>query len=229
VRDRPEGVEDGAVRQALRAWGIDGVGLAYAPVDLLAGLHLLSPPAGIPVTGVDLTGREELEQALAQVDRPWRGGPYSEPARALLAAHAVGLHRGLAEFDRAAARIGGGRQDGEPGPAGRELVVTHGEPHPGNLLRLPDGYLLVDWETVGLAVPERDLWPAAEQPADLARYAAATGRTPDPAALAFYRLRWYLADVAAFAGQFRSPHGESADEGRSWEGLAWTVKRLARR
>jgi spectinomycin phosphotransferase len=108
-------------------------------------------------------------------------------------------------------------------------VVTHGEPHPGNLLRLPGGYLLVDWDTVGLAVPERDLWLVATESADLARYAAATGRTPDPAALAFYRLRWYLDDVAAFAGQFRSPHGRTADTRQSWEGLAWTVERLVRR
>ena len=38
-------------------------------------------------------------------------------------------------------------------------VVTHGEPHPGNVLRMQAGGLrLVDWDTVRLAPPERDLW-----------------------------------------------------------------------
>ena len=41
----------------------------------------------------------------------------------------------------------------------RELVVTHGEPHAGNVMRRSDGrHLLVDWDTVAVAPPERDLW-----------------------------------------------------------------------
>ncbi|SDM21518.1 hypothetical protein SAMN05421874_14512 [Nonomuraea maritima] len=40
--------------------------------------------------------------------------------------------------------------------------------------------------------------PWAGGPYDRARYAAATGRTPDPGMLVLYRLRWALDDVADF-------------------------------
>jgi spectinomycin phosphotransferase len=36
-------------------------------------------------------------------------------------------------------------------------VLTHGEPHPANLLSAGGSLLLIDWDTVGLAPPERDL------------------------------------------------------------------------
>ena len=36
--------------------------------------------------------------------------------------------------------------------------MTHGEPHAGNVMRTDEGRLLVDWDTVALAPPERDLW-----------------------------------------------------------------------
>ncbi|MFG2077560.1 phosphotransferase family protein [Nonomuraea maritima] len=73
----------------------------------------------------------------------------------------------MREFDRPAARAGA-------------PVLTHGEPHPGNVLRAGSRTLLVDWDTVGTAPPERDLWHVVRDAGDLARYAAATGRTPDP-------------------------------------------------
>ncbi|WP_432843998.1 phosphotransferase family protein [Dactylosporangium sp. CA-092794] len=37
------------------------------------------------------------------------------------------------------------------------LVLTHGEPHPGNTMRTGGGWLLIDWDTALLAAPERDL------------------------------------------------------------------------
>jgi spectinomycin phosphotransferase len=49
------------------------------------------------------------------------------------------------------------REAAESGP----VVVTHGEPHPGNILRAAGGLYLIDWDTVGLALPERDLWMVA--------------------------------------------------------------------
>ena len=42
------------------------------------------------------------------------------------------------------------------------LVITHGEPHPGNLIRTGNGLAMVDWDTVALAPRERDLWMLAD-------------------------------------------------------------------
>jgi spectinomycin phosphotransferase len=185
-----------------------------AIIDLLAALHATPPPLSTPPRPLELSGRAALEQALQDTRLPWPGGPYAEPAREVIADHAGVLRRRLAEFDRTAARTG-------------EPVVTHGEPHPGNLLRSGGRWLLVDWDTVGLAVPERDLWLVARDADDLARYADATGRTPDPAALELYRLRWALDDVAEFVEWFRSPHERTPDAEQSWDALTGTLKTLA--
>ena len=40
-------------------------------------------------------------------------------------------------------------------------MITHGEPHPGNILRSRGRLLLIDWDTAGVALPERDLWHVA--------------------------------------------------------------------
>ncbi|MEV0146242.1 MULTISPECIES: phosphotransferase [unclassified Nonomuraea] len=185
-------------------------------IDLLACLHQAQPPPSLPVAPVALPQRAGLEQALddALDDRaaPWLGGPFGEPARALLSAHAGALRDRLAGLDRLT---------GEP--AGRRRVVTHGEPHPGNVLTLGDRCLLIDWDTVGLAPPERDLWHVAQDPADLDRYAEATGHRPDRSLLDGYRLRWALDDVAAFAVWFRAPHDGGADSEEAWAGLRDTV------
>ncbi|WP_327676076.1 aminoglycoside phosphotransferase family protein [Kitasatospora sp. NBC_00458] len=183
-------------------------------VDALARLHRAEPPATAPRRGPRLSARARLDAALADRTRPWTAGPYGERARTLVADHAAGLRRALDRFDRLA--------DGLDGP----LVVTHGEPHPGNLLRPPGRVLLVDWDTVGLAVPERDLWLVGADAGDLARYAEATGHTPRPAALALHRLRWALEDVDAYLHWFRSPHGDSEDARESWAALAGTVREL---
>ncbi|GAA2434517.1 hypothetical protein GCM10010191_56230 [Actinomadura vinacea] len=309
MKDRPEGLAESAVRDALGAWGIDAVPLQYAPVgfgdyhwiagerqwfvtvadigegfaglrsamdtawalrglefvvaplrtvhgetvrrlgeryaisvfpfvdgdsgefgqvlaaeqrilvlDMLAELHRTAPPSSTPVLRPEFPGRDDLEQALRESDRPWTGGPFSEPARALLAEHLTGLRGRLEEFDRRATELRG---------KGHEPVLTHGEPHPGNLLWTPERCLLIDWDTNGLAVPERDLWLVTQDPDELARYADATGRKPDPSALAFYGLRWDLNDVAEFADWFRSPHERTADLEQALDGLADILRRLA--
>ncbi|MGW2153105.1 phosphotransferase enzyme family protein [Nonomuraea sp. NPDC001699] len=183
-------------------------------IDLLAELHATPSPPSAPLRPLEPAGRAALERALAETGRPWTGGPYAERARALLARHAGALRARLRDFDRGSRDLG-------------PLVVTHGEPHPGNLLRHRGRCLLVDWDTVGLAVPERDLWLVARTPDDLARYAAATGRTPDPAALALYRLRWSLDDVAGYVAWFRAPHGHTRDAELSWQFLTGAVDDLA--
>jgi spectinomycin phosphotransferase len=107
-------------------------------------------------------------------------------------------------------------------------VLTHGEPHSGNLIRRGADYLLIDWDTAGLAPPERDLWwiiEGAGPEADL--YAALTGREVSQSALALYRLRWDLNDVGLLLGDFRRAHERDQDTEVGWEGLVGAVERLA--
>ena len=80
---------------------------------------------------------------------------------------------------------------------GRSLVVTHGEPHAGNLMRADTVTYLIDWDTAALALPERDLWLLHDHGNTevLRLYEDRTGHLVDPEALAFYRLRWRVEEL----------------------------------
>ena len=178
-------------------------------LDLLANLHRAASPSTGLRTYDPHSARECLEPALGQVDTPWQGGPYSEPARAWLARTSTALRQRLQEFDKLAEAL-----------VDRAVVVTHGEPHPGNLMRTTRGLVLVDWDTVALALPERDLWMLAPLSRDeKARYAAATGHEPDEAALELFSLAWDLADLAEYVTLFRSPHSRNEDTDQAWDEL----------
>ena len=41
---------------------------------------------------------------------------------------------------------------------GIDFVVTHGEPHAGNVVHAKSGPMLIDWDTARWAPRERDLW-----------------------------------------------------------------------
>ncbi|MFI1012774.1 phosphotransferase family protein [Streptomyces sp. NPDC020965] len=188
-------------------------------LDRLAELHSQEPPSTTPTTSLEPAGLGDIPTALAETDGAWPdGGPYSEPARKLLAEHADTVRARLADFETLVDRV---RRRGAP------LVVTHGEPHPGNLILGDDGYLVVDWDTVGLAVAERDLSLISTDPAVLARYTERTGRTPDRDALALYRLRWSLLDVAEFVEWFRGPHQRDEDTESAWKGFTETLGDLS--
>lgn len=173
----------------------------FSPADhnevltILAALHSCEPPADTPVLDVNPPNRGELE-ALLRDPGEWTGGPYSARARRLLTAKRALIRELLAEFDRLA------------GQTSTKAVVTHGEPHPGNLIRTEDGLKLIDWDTVGLAIPERDL---SRLDGEFTRYTELTGHVPDPAGLALYRLRWRLDDIADLAVWLRAPHEQSRD------------------
>jgi spectinomycin phosphotransferase len=183
-----------------------------ALIGILARLHGATPLARRTALarGPTPASRPELEAALGELSQPWSGGPYSEPARRLLARYAARLGDALARFDelmRAAARSG-------------PVVITHGEPHPGNILRAADQMLLIDWDTVGLALPERDLWMVAGDDAGAAgRYTELTGRPVRGVAMDLYRLRWGLDDIALAVRDFRAPHEQNEDSGLTWEAL----------
>ena len=178
--------------------------------EMLAALHG-SSHAGTPVRRIGLPRLGRLEQALGELGEAWTGGPYSEPARALLADDAGGIGQALAAFSDLAARF-----------TAAPRVITHGEPHPGNLIRTGKQLMLLDWDTVGLAPAERDLWML---PADaLDRYAGLTGRPVNPAGIRLYRLRWTLDDIRAFTEDLRAPHRQTAGPEHSWQALRESVR-----
>jgi spectinomycin phosphotransferase len=189
-------------------------------VDLLAALHQVTPGSRVPVARPGLPGRAGLEQALADLGRPWSGGPFAELARARLTGAAGAVRDLLAGFDRLAA----------PLAVAPRRVITHGEPHPGNVLPTRDGLRLIDWDTVGLAAPERDLWHVLDSAGGHAarRYTRATGHPVDPGALRFYRLRWALDDLAAYTGQLRAAHQRTAGAEAAWHALTSTVAHIVR-
>jgi spectinomycin phosphotransferase len=191
-----------------------------AIIDLLAALHTAAPSSiQLPSRPLELANRQTVEQALASLDIPWTGGPYAEPGRELLALYEGPLRQALARFDGLLGRV---RKAGGP------YVITHGEPHPGNLLRTPAGLRLVDWDMIALARPERDLWWVISGDRDAARYARRTGWAVNRDALALYRLRWGLDDVAEFLSEIRSPHQDTADTLTSWTALQETLAAIAK-
>ena len=183
-----------------------------ALIAILARLHGATPLARRTALARSPTpaSRPALEAALGELGRPWSGGPYSEPARRLLARQAARLSRALARFDELVRAAAG---SGPP-------VITHGEPHPGNIMRSGGRLLLIDWDTVGLGLPERDLWMAAgDDSGAVGRYTELTGHPVSGAAMDLYRLRWSLDDIALAVRDFRAPHEQNEDSGLTWETL----------
>ncbi|SEQ21601.1 phosphotransferase [Lentzea albida] len=158
--------------------------------ELLAALHACEPPEGCPVVPIGVPGRAELT---ALLDEP--GEWFSAAAREVFVAHADTVRAKLAELDELAAGLT------------EVLVVTHGEPHAGNVINSPRGLCLVDWDAVGLAPPERDHW-------------LVDGDSP------FYALRWAIDDVVAFTGKLRAPHERSQDAELALHYFTETLKSL---
>jgi len=190
-----------------------------AVIDMLATLHTATPQGiHVPSRPLELARRDAIDEGLANLGVPWDGGPYAEPARHLLARSERPLRQAFARFDGLLDRV---REAGGP------YVITHGEPHPGNLLRTRAGLCLVDWDMIALARPERDLWWVISGEQDAARYSARTGWTVSQDALALYRLRWGLEDIAEFLCEIRGPHQRTADMRVCWTGLQETLEAIA--
>ena len=187
-------------------------------VGLLAALHQATPTlTRPPVARIVLPRRWALDAALSELGRPWLGGPYGEPARELLIRTADQIRGLLAGFDQLAELV-----------AAREMVITHGEPHGANFMRAGTATMLIDWDTTGLAPPERDLWMIASSTGEeLGSYRAITGRAVDPAALTFYRLRWALDDMSVFTTRLRAARERTADSEHAWRALQETIARAS--
>jgi len=170
-------------------------------VELLARLHRAKPSDSVPRRPTGNPQLAAIDVALRELQSHWDAGPYGETARTWLRRSAAALARMRAEHARLL-----------EGAGSRPRVVTHGEPHAGNLLLAGRELSLVDWDTVAMAPPERDLWLAAGDDAGLWRvYRDRTGHRVSPEAIRMYSLAWRLDDVAAFLGALRMPHERNGD------------------
>jgi spectinomycin phosphotransferase len=173
---------------------------------MLAELHRTTPAVASVAHRIDLDlpGRARLEAALRDLDQTWTGGPLSEPARQTLARHSSYLAELLALGDQLSVEVA---------RRSTNWVVTHGEPHGGNIMRTGESHVLVDWDTVALAPPERDLWMLVDEDV--------TGHELDEVAVSFFRLRWDLDDIVAFTDELRSPHQRSKDTEKAYDALTF--------
>jgi len=166
-------------------------------LDLVEQIHAATASVGHLANREDfaIANRPALEEALDHLDEPWDAGPFGERARRLLRTHAEDTAALVVLHDRLVAEVD---------PAG--WVVTHGEPHRGNVFQTTRGWAVVDWDTALLAPAERDLWSLA------------AGRG-GPSLSMLYRLRWDLCDIAGYVAGFRAPHPGDANDAKAWEGL----------
>ena len=190
--------------------------------DLIVRLHALpqGPALQANEENYAVPQRQILESAFEPSVGGWDRGPFARRTQAILADNTSAIRNLLDRFDGLVTD----RWD-RPAP----MVLTHGEPHAGNTMLTPAGLVLIDWETVLWAPPERDLW-ILESDSETLRsdYAAATGRTPNPSLLDLYRIRWDLADLTAYTSRFFAPHHGSEDDDESWEQLRALIARLRR-
>ncbi len=193
-------------------------------IGLLCSLHDVRHEADFRASvGVEtfaLPGRAGLEAVLCDLATTdgWPG-PYGERLRSLLARHRDDVTRVLREHDRLVAVAG---------PSANRMVLTHGEPHPGNLIRTSDGMALVDWDTALLAPSERDLWLLDARTGGLAaaEYTAQSGRPLSRDLLTRYDLAWSLADLAVFVELLQKTPDTTADTAWSWDALRGTLNDL---
>ena len=185
-------------------------------VDLIAALHAATPVVE-QIAGVDdflLPGRWSVQHDRDSIhDGPPRG-PYAEAFRDLVANHRSVLTEALGRYDRMVSLIAADRED---------WVITHGEPKANNILITSNGPVMIDWDTVRLGPPTRDLWMIGGHQ----RYTALTGRVLPSEQLDFYRLRRDLADLCSSGSWFCKPHEATADTELSWHGAVAICKRLS--
>lgn len=181
-------------------FGVYEDGDREAILTMLAQLHqspVAAAASGLRTAGLTIPGRRHLEAALLDLDETWTGGPLSEPGRNAVRDSASDLAELLSLADRLAI---------EAEERGVASVITHGEPHAANVMQTSEGRVLVDWDTVALAPPERDLWMLVDD-------------DQNDAALDFFRLTWELKDLAEYLNVLRHPHQENDDTVRQYRAL----------
>jgi Phosphotransferase enzyme family len=180
-------------------------------------IHAIADPAASGAATDDLVvpHRDDLSAALDQLGQRWETGPFAETARSLLDRSAVSVERRFERYDVVAGTVAAHPE---------RMVLTHGEPHPGNTLGTAAGWLLADWDTTLIAAPERDLSRMTcpgRTTADA--YEALTGRQLLPEGFDCYSLRWDLGEICSYVAGFREPHDDTEDMRASLRYLAGYV------
>jgi hypothetical protein len=185
-------------------------------LSMITALHAATPLVDTVATVDDLTipDRWALEAVLADASPGSGRGPFSADFATLVREHGLPIRAALNQHDAMASTLG---------PRRATWVITHGEPKPNNTMITAAGPVLVDWDTVQLAPPARDLWMIGS----VARYVATTGRPVPADHLDFYRLRWDLKDLCGSAAWFIAPHRRTTDTELAWEGSIKICRRLA--
>jgi spectinomycin phosphotransferase len=164
--------------------------------DAIDALHAAHVSADVPSESFELPFADELDQALARaIAGADAAGPLGRDVSAL-------VRRNEPRIDEWREAIGVCQERCRASPG--ELVLTHGEPDPPNVIITPVGELfLVDWGDLLRAPPERDA---------LSLRSLGIARPVRRDVLRFYELRWILSEVAEYVARFTSPHAGDAQD-----------------
>ena len=157
----------------------------------LARLHALAPPPGIP-RWRPLVTPEFAADVQRSLLSPWGPGPYADQARRAVGEHIAELARWTERYHELARTA-----------LERTWVATHGEPHSDNQMLTPHGRYLLDWESLKLAPPERDL-------RDLVDAGVPVGADPDMVEL--FDLEWRLDEIDQYTAWFAGEHHGAEDD-----------------
>jgi spectinomycin phosphotransferase/16S rRNA (guanine(1405)-N(7))-methyltransferase len=192
-----------------------------AVVALVARLHASGDVARAHARTDEyaVENRADLELAIRDPRGRLDAGPRAGELAAMIVMHEPLIERMFAEYDALAS---------EARALDDRNVLTHGEPHAGNILRTEAGWVLVDWDTTLVGAPERDLWMLETGDGRAtAAYTAATGTAISAALLDLFRIRWDLSDLGIYVAHLRAPHGTSEDDARAWLGVTRILERRA--
>lgn len=168
---------------------------------LLAELHRCPAPPSAPTWAPRVVSGFAARLA-TKLSEPWTAGPLSEEAHRTIS-HARG---DFPEWERRYGQLIAHAR------SRRHLwVPTHGEPHHANQFLDDRGLHLVDWETLAIAPPERDLRDLPED--------ARSDFTIDERLLELFDLEWRLMEIEEYARWFMAPHSGSEDDLVALEGL----------
>lgn len=144
--------------------------------------------------------RSSFATALSTLDTGWNTGPYGDATRALLRNRVDHVHGLFERYDRLASGVRAGEHD---------WTVTHGEPHAANVIwTSPETFVLIDWDTVAVGPPERDLWMLNPRPEDV-----------DGSAIELFERWWALSEITGYTDLFRRPHDDDENTRLAWASL----------
>lgn len=164
----------------------------------LARLHAVPPPEVIP-RWKPLVPPDFADELELRLTRPWGPGPYADRARNAVGEHLADLARWTTRYHELATHT-----------RTRAWVATHGEPHSDNQLLTSRGRYLLDWESLKLAPPERDLRALADAGALV---------DADPEMLEMFDLEWRLDEINQFATWFAAEHHGTQDDRIAFDAL----------